>query len=214
MHRLVVFSQIPKLGDNCLTENSPAEHNVAVPGQLLKAIIDYCYVGELNIPLNEDLFILWNFCQTFELTDLKCSVESELGQFLTIKNSLSFLNILNGNNYEHETLRQKCLQLVIEGFDEVINWVEFLQLSPGTLTDILSSDDLLVQSEEKVLEALLKWYYNKLDFTLNSDVNGDFPRVIGMETVLPAIRLPLIRPEVSEDIFLQTLLRFSYITRL
>jgi hypothetical protein len=54
-------------------------------------------------------------------------------------------------------LYEAAHHLVMEEFLEVAESNSFLELDEHTLLDLISSDDLLVNSEKEVLDAVVRW---------------------------------------------------------
>lgn len=54
-------------------------------------------------------------------------------------------------------LRQRCIEMMTLGFAQVIEAPSFPTLPAQVLTQLLLSDELVCQSEETVLEAILRW---------------------------------------------------------
>ena len=54
-------------------------------------------------------------------------------------------------------LYEAAHHLVMEEFLEVAQSNSFLELDEHTLLDLISSDDLLVNSEKEVLDAVVRW---------------------------------------------------------
>ncbi|XP_017777379.1 PREDICTED: kelch-like protein 5 [Nicrophorus vespilloides] len=156
-----------------------------INGDVLHAIVNYCYTGSVDIREDNVETLLSTAC----LMQLSEVVEA-CSRFL--------VNQLHPNNClgiavfaEH----QNCNSLLIEAnaytnrnFMQVIKNQEFLQLSVDQIKTLLSSDDLNVSSEEQIFHALMEW--------IQYDPVNRKPNV---GKLLGLIKLPLLDPAFLID---------------
>ncbi|XP_039631374.1 kelch-like protein 3 [Polypterus senegalus] len=82
----------------------------------------------------------------------------------------------------------KSMEFILQHFSTVCRQEEFLSLCADKLTEIIASDELNVEKEETVFEAVMLWLEKNAD------------RQHAFEKVLEHIRLPLISPYYIHDI--------------
>ncbi|XP_052864854.1 kelch-like ECH-associated protein 1B [Anopheles cruzii] len=87
-----------------------------------------------------------------------------------------------------ETLRQKANQFIERNFTQICREEEFLQLSMIQLICLIRKDELNVQGERDVYDAVLKW--------VKYDEENRYPR---MEHILSAVRCQLLTPSFLKE---------------
>ncbi|MBN3297956.1 KLH35 protein, partial [Amia calva] len=108
------------------------------------------------------------------------------------------LGIMNfASSYFIRPLTEKCQKLVFEDFVKVYKHEEFLTLSKEQMVELLSSEELLVEREEVLVEAVLKWVHH--------DPSG---RKAALRDLLELVHLPLVDPAfflstVETDVLVQ-----------
>ena len=60
-------------------------------------------------------------------------------------------------------LVRKTDQFILANFEEVTNSDEFVNITPQTMTSLISSPDLNVRSERRAYEAVMKWVRHSVD---------------------------------------------------
>ncbi|XP_064401769.1 kelch-like protein diablo [Halichondria panicea] len=85
-------------------------------------------------------------------------------------------------------LYESSWSFVLENFSDVAKTEEFLSIPHEYLIELVKSGNLSVQSEESVLDCVLKWFnHNRVE------------RLAGLATILKHVRLPLIASDVLKD---------------
>lgn len=87
-----------------------------------------------------------------------------------------------------ETLRQKANQFIERNFTKICHEEEFLQLSVMQLICLIRKDELNVQGERDVYDAVLKW--------VRYDEESRYPK---MEHILYAVRCQLLTPNFLKE---------------
>ncbi|XP_050081459.1 kelch-like ECH-associated protein 1B isoform X2 [Anopheles aquasalis] len=87
-----------------------------------------------------------------------------------------------------EKLRQKANQFIERNFTQICREEEFLQLSVIQLICLIRKDELNVQGERDVYDAVLKW--------VKYDEDNRYPR---MEHILSAVRCQLLTPSFLKE---------------
>uniref|UniRef100_A0A182J6L3 Uncharacterized protein n=1 Tax=Anopheles atroparvus TaxID=41427 RepID=A0A182J6L3_ANOAO len=87
-----------------------------------------------------------------------------------------------------ESLRQKANQFIERNFTQICREEEFLQLSVMQLICLIRKDELNVQGERDVYDAVLKW--------VKYDEDNRYPK---MESILSAVRCQLLTPNFLKE---------------
>lgn len=156
-----------------------------VDGETLELLINYCYLGTINI--NEDNVerILSTACR-FQMSNVVSACSNFLGKQLHFSNAIGFK--VFAEQQSCSDLYDISLKFVESHFMEIYQKSEeFLQLSVEQLGNLLKSDDINVISEEDVFKALIKW----ISF---SDDRKQY-----ISTLLPLVKLQLLSPAFIAD---------------
>lgn len=189
-HRLVLAASCPYFDAMFTSELLESQQEKillqGVDYEALKLLVDFIYGGEITVTESnvESLLSaasLWqlvpviNFCSQF----LQEQVEAD--------NCVGILRFADA--YGCQDLFNCCQRYILHHFSEVISTEEYVTMPEYLLVDLLKSEELRVQSEEEVLDAVLKWI--KYERETRS-----------LLTVLQHVRLPLIKWKVlSKKIF-------------
>lgn len=141
---------------NDLQEKNQKEINLhEIHGNELKALIDFCYTGYIDINETNVMELMETASRT-EFTLIEDACACFLRQKLNVLNCLmTWISIEPFINLKR--LTGMALKMVEENFVEVAETQEFLLLDVGHLSTLLKSDGLNVYSEEEVFNALSKW---------------------------------------------------------
>ncbi|KAL9914404.1 kelch repeat and BTB domain-containing protein 8-like isoform 1-T1 [Glossina fuscipes fuscipes] len=131
-----------------------------IDANVFRQIVDYCYTGEIS--LNEDNVKSILSASNFFQIDW---IVNECKQFLV--SNLKPTNCLGiwklAGMYFSEELHNYCQQYVLRKFSILVDVKDFSSLSLEELIKLVSSDNLMVPSEDFVYQAITKWI--KADFT-------------------------------------------------
>lgn len=155
-----------------------------VNGACLKALIDCCYSGSIEINEGNMYEILLtasrlNFCQV----ELACY--SSLSKILNASNCLNMWSVVHSPDSRNE-LTEAIIHCAGLNFDKIVHLEDFLLLNADQLLLLLQSDKLNVWSEEEVFNALVRW----IDYDPSS-------RNTDIKKLMSAIRFIHLRPRVS-----------------
>ncbi|CAL1267931.1 unnamed protein product [Larinioides sclopetarius] len=151
----------------------------------LKALVDFCYSGEISLSEDnvETILSTANILQIAEVVKACCLF---LASRLHPSNCIGFSIFSECQGCMD--LHQVAHTYVMDHFMEVILNQEYLSLMVDDVKKLLSSDMLNVPSEEKAFESLMLW------------VNYDLPnRKNDLPSLLEMIRLPLLSPQYLTD---------------
>lgn len=127
-----------------------------ITGDRLRAVIDYFYTGQIEIA-PDNVEILLYVASEFEFVDIteECSKYLE---FYLNKNPLNCAAYYAvADMYNIADLRRLSMQFMCHFFNIIKDTPSFAEISPNLLLELLSSDNLNVQREEDVFNAVLAW---------------------------------------------------------
>lgn len=153
----------------------------------LLSVIEFCYTGEIQInQSNVDNLLVAAQIFHFKQLEQKCSE-----YYLTPANCLRYLKIAESDGYDFDTFKEMVKAYALDHFIEVVGCEEFHHIESQHLKELLSNDNLNVDSEEDVFEALAEW----VEYDL-SERESSFPELIRV------IRVKQLRKSVSVFILL------------
>ncbi|XP_076253824.1 kelch-like protein 5 [Rhynchophorus ferrugineus] len=174
---------------------------VDINGDVLQAIVNYCYTGTIEI--REDnvetllatasLMLLHEVveaCSRFLVHQLHPSNCLGISIFAEYQSCPSLLSESNSYTNQH--------------FMQVIQNQEFLQLSVDQMAKLLASDDLNVHSEEQVFNALMSWIQH--DPAKRKKHIGKLLALIKLPFLSPAFLSDQVEPAIGSDPFCQKLI--------
>ena len=144
----------------------------------LHILVDFAYTGKAHVTQEnvQSLLPAANMLQLQKVKDACCHF---LGQQLHCSNCLGISNFAEA--YACQGLQKKSRKFVEDHFQEVVQHEEFLLLPACQLTELLTYDNLKVDSEQIVFEAVLSWIKYKLP-----------ERIPLLGKLLQYVRLPLL----------------------
>jgi len=146
----------------------------------IEAIIDFCYTSSisLNTETVQEVLVAASILQIHEVQNLCVKF---IEHRVDTSNCLGVLLIADRCNIPD--LFQTTFNFCLDKFEQIVDEKEFLQLDCSWLTRLISSDQLNVENEEKVFEAVLRW--------LSEDKGA---RLSEIDTIMPHVRFSLIGP--------------------
>jgi len=146
---------------------------------LFKKMLTYMYTGTLDIPFDEviPLLALSNY---YGVIPLKDACGEILGKNIDGDNVFYLLEIVQ--QYACTKLNQQCAEYLAENFGDMLVSDKLMSLDVETWIEMLKTDDVQVNSEEDVLEAVIRY----------SDQFDEEKRVEVLEKTLPHIRFPVL----------------------
>ncbi|CAB3386730.1 Hypothetical predicted protein [Cloeon dipterum] len=151
----------------------------------LEALVNFSYSGRVTIDNNnvQSLMIGASFLQLHKVRD---ACASFLMGKLHPQNALGICNF--ADTLSCMALVQAAEKFIQHHFAEVSVTAEYLSLPIQSISDLISSDQLHVASEETVFEAVIRW------------VKKDQPnRTQHLPQLLSLVRLPLLTPQYLAD---------------
>ena len=201
-HRVVLAANCPYFHAMFTTNLSEGVTTGAVKiweveGDILRAVVTYCYASQLELPASRILALL---CASDRLGIVSLFDECSLH----LEDQLSPTNCLSLRAYAElygcERLYKLCTQFVCDHFSQVVDSEEFVALSSDQLECLLSMDELKVMKEEEAFEAVVKWVKHDVEHRQCQFVN-----------MLSYVRFPFVsmtylkqRVETEELIQLET----------
>lgn len=132
-----------------------------IDGGTLQSIVEFCYSGKIKIS-KENVDDLLAAADMFQFANLKEKCIENFERMLEPVNCLGIIAL--AEQYNLEGLKASATTLAHNRFMEVINTEELVHLETPQLLELLSNDNINVDSEEDVFLALTKW----IDFNLKS----------------------------------------------
>ncbi|XP_018327900.1 kelch-like protein 5 [Agrilus planipennis] len=156
-----------------------------VNGDVLFALVNYCYTGSIEIREDNVETLLATAC-LMQLREVTEACSRFLAHQLHPSNCLGIAVFAEHQNCI--SLLQQANAYTSQHFVQVIRNQEFLQLSVDQISALLSSDDLNVTSEQQVFHALMSWINHEA-------VN----RRVYLARLLALVKLPLLEPAFLAD---------------
>lgn len=144
----------------------------------LHILVDFAYTGKAQVT-QENVQVLLPAANMLQLNRVKEICCHFLSQQLHPSNCLGISKFAEA--YSCQSLQKRSRKYIQDHFQEVIQYEEYLLLSPCQLTDLLRDDNLNVVSEQVVFEAVLSWIRHKLQ-----------ERISLLGKLLQNVRLPLL----------------------
>ncbi|XP_026170549.1 kelch-like protein 11 [Mastacembelus armatus] len=155
------------------SENGPNPDTV-------ESVIEFMYTGEIRVTTA-------NVHEVLELADrfLLVQLKNFCGEFLV--NKLSFSNCVAVHSLAHmytlDQLALEAAEMIRRNFHKIINNEEFYMLPFHLLRDWMSDSEIIVDSEQELFEAILKWVHKNTE-----------EREMHFEKLFRLLRLPQIAP--------------------
>ncbi|XP_067003129.1 kelch-like protein diablo isoform X3 [Anabrus simplex] len=156
-----------------------------VEAPMMSLLLDYAYTSTTVITRAnvQSLLSAANLLQVLPVRDAAC---------LFLERHMDTTNCVGihcfAETHACTELQVKARQFTLENFWEVGHGEEFLGLSPAKLVEFISSDELQVEREETVFQAVIRWFNHNPE-----QRRADFHKV------LEHVRLPLLSPYFLHD---------------
>ncbi|KZS21506.1 BTB/POZ domain-containing protein [Daphnia magna] len=174
-------------------------------------LLKYVYTGYVSLSSMKEELVkdLLGLAHQYAFPELEQSVSDYLKSILSQTNMCLVYDV--ANLYQLRVLMEACRQYADKHATDILQSEAFLQLSPGTLCDLLQRDSFCV-AEIEIFRAVLRWWHHNSydDCVVKEDTTNE------LNSVLKSVRLPLItlsellnevRPShlVSSDVILDAL---------
>ena len=133
---------------------------LAVRPSSVDTLLTYLYTGTLGVThFNaEELVVLADY---FLITEMKAMASHELESKVNVANCLFYLTF--AERYDCERLAQTSRLFIEKHFTEVTQSEDFLNLGVLEFTDIISSDNIIVETEDAVYASVVSWIDHNRD---------------------------------------------------
>ncbi|XP_007440520.2 kelch-like protein 41 [Python bivittatus] len=155
-----------------------------VSPSIVQNILRYIYTEELALTPELAPFLFTGASQ-LQITPLQNVCCRFLVAHLSVQNCFEIYSLAQAHH--SRPLLHAVLWLLIRNFDQSFEEDDFLQLDPGDLTAVISSNDLTVASELKVYQVVRRWVQGQP--TKRSPFLGE---------LLRHVRFPLLGPEEQD----------------
>lgn len=121
----------------------------------MKNIVEFVYTGVATVT-QDNARDLFTAADQFNIMDLLKACSDFMEQQLSPENCIGCF--LFAENYRYPALKDEAFLFTLKHFREVVaTSEEFLSLPAEKLYKLIESDQLVVDQEERVYEAILKW---------------------------------------------------------
>ncbi|XP_074621163.1 kelch-like protein 18 [Acropora palmata] len=156
-----------------------------VDGNVVELLIDFAYSGKLDITIDTVQSLLYT-SSLFQLTAIQKACSDFLQRQLHPSNCLGIRSF--AGTHSCTVLLQASEKFIHEHFNDVVQNEEFLLLPREELATLLSCEEINVDSEEDVYNALIAWARQDVD-----------ERQSFLAELLEQIRLPTLSPHFLVD---------------
>jgi kelch-like protein 10 len=160
IHRIILCAVSPyfkALFTNSLKGGEPEinEVNLDIPGHILDLILDYAYIGHCNVT-SENLEQLLSTAKQYEILGVLHQCSQCLLEKLQPENCIGVFKL--ARQYFLRDFEDRRRRYICHNFKQILRQSsEFKDLLAEELEDILPDDELNVDNEESVSEAVIKW---------------------------------------------------------
>lgn len=140
-------------------ENEVVFHDISFP--TLERMLEFIYTRKTSFSSLEDAGDILNAADQFWLPLLKSFTIEYLRSCINLEKCCNLTVI--SETFGLANLYEDCIHFMINNFEQISQTEEFKYLPSKIIIDIISSDNLMVSSEERLLDLLLNWieYKNK-----------------------------------------------------
>ncbi|XP_055347726.1 kelch-like protein 12 [Paramacrobiotus metropolitanus] len=191
-HRLVLSAQssyFRTMFASDWKESSEKEiqlHNI--PSNTLRKLVDYAYALPVLID-HDSIQPLLAAAIFLDFPHVATLCWDFLEKHMDVSSYLQVSSLAKMHN--NARLAEKTRSLILRHFVKIAQSTEFLLVDAETIMELAASDDLRVESEDEVFEAVKRWF--------DYDHTG---RHAQLSDVLQYIRVPFLSPKRLEDYFL------------
>ena len=174
---LAVASDYFKAMFRCgLEESTSATVQLTIEPEILTSIVDYLYTGEIELTV-DNVESLFKAGDVLQLDTLMVACENFMLKQVQPANCVGFSQF--AKLYRLDKLQQKASGVIQSEFKTVALQEEFKELSCKELIELIKDDDVNVEDEDFVFDAVLDWVRHDLDNRKSS-----------FQTIIEHVRLP------------------------
>ncbi|XP_006013535.1 kelch-like protein 35 [Latimeria chalumnae] len=151
-----------------------------VSASTMEFLLEYMYGRKIQIQ-EDNVESVLEASDLLQISKLREDCIAFLEEQLDVCNCLGLMKF--ANTYSIPSLWEKSRKVLLEGFVEVSQHEEFLQLSKEELTEHLSNEQLVTPTEVALFEAVMRWVGHEVS-----------TRKSALKDVLELVRLPLLDP--------------------
>ncbi|KAI0237213.1 Kelch-like protein 38, partial [Lamellibrachia satsuma] len=143
-----------------LKESTSATVPLTMEMEILTSIVDYMYTGEIELTA-DNVESLVKACDLLQQDTLKDACENFMLKQVQPANCVGFYKF--ATLYRLDQLQKKARRVILSEFKTVAFMKEFKELSCTELIEFIKDDDVNVEYEDIVNEAVLDWVRHDLD---------------------------------------------------
>ncbi|XP_078572261.1 kelch repeat and BTB domain-containing protein 2-like isoform X4 [Branchiostoma floridae x Branchiostoma japonicum] len=181
-HRLVLSAASPYFKAMFTSDMAESRQKTVVlqglDAGMFGEILSYIYSGTLHVSLDK-LQPLYQAADLLQLDYVRDTCSSYMA--MNVERSTCVDLYMFANAFSVDIVQNDCLQLIHKHFVEVASSKEFCSLSVNQLTEIISHDELDVEEETTVWEAVVRWVQHSREDRLHH-----------LPSILPHIRFNLL----------------------
>nr|VZI37406.1 unnamed protein product [Spirometra erinaceieuropaei] len=156
-HRIILAARIPSLRaalSGALGKDNSVLKWPTVPLNLANSLLQYVYTGQLEVTQTNAMAIVM-FAKMMKLSDLENWGVQFMSNRVNLENLASTWDFARSSNMG--SLMETCINLMQAQFTNFVSTDLFVRLPADTVLTLLRNDNLSVDSEEAVFEAISSW---------------------------------------------------------
>nr|VZI41138.1 unnamed protein product [Spirometra erinaceieuropaei] len=156
-HRIILAARIPSLRaalSGALGKDNSVLKWPTVPLNLANSLLQYVYTGQLEVTQTNAMAIVM-FAKMMKLSDLENWGVQFMANRVNLENLATTWDFARSSNMG--SLMETCINLMQAQFMSFVSSDLFVRLPADTVLTLLQNDNLSVDSEEDVFEAISSW---------------------------------------------------------
>jgi len=164
---------------------------------VLEQVINYAYTGSIKLT-QENIFMITNLAAYMQINRLMLKCQEFLSAICSTTNIFKVLEI--GVLYDNQRIIDAASRFLRLNFYACSHSEEFLKLNVDTVCAITENDELHVDAEEQILDAVLRWinYDLKERITLGPRVLSHVRlAIVKLQSLIDAMDNPAIKKSIE-----------------
>ena len=157
---------------------------------VMEDVLKYVYTGNLLVT-EEGAHNLIATANYLLLPGIKTMAESFLKNIVKTENCM--FNYYFAEKYQCLELKEKARQVINSNFTDVLETEDFLKLEAKQVLEWVSSDDIIVNTEDDVCKGIVRWVSHS-----KSEREGDFPELLN-QIRLTSVSGGFLQKELLEE---------------